>query len=154
MKGLRPSPKAESTDSSMTDFLNDHPGGREIIQANRSSDVTRLFAPRHPRDQLDGANLPDSVVRLGPIKGTPAELEDIKLRMSDAELEEMERIKGARDAFDAKGLGSIINMADFEKAAQPLLSNVAWAYYASAGDDEISECARVRYTARPCQCIH
>jgi hypothetical protein len=128
----------------MSQFVNDHPGGRDIILANRSSDVTRLFAPRHPRDQLDAANLPPSVRHLGPITGCAAELEGIALKMSDAELQEMERVKAARDAFDARGLGSIINMADFEKAAQPLLSAVAWAYYASAGDDEISECEGVK----------
>jgi L-lactate dehydrogenase (cytochrome) len=127
----------------MSQFLDDHPGGRDIILANRSHDVTRLFGPRHPRDALEPANLPDTVKRVGPLRATDAELAEIALKMSEDELAEMERMRAARDAFEEKGLGSIINMRDFERAAEPLLSKVAWAYYASAGDDEISELRRV-----------
>jgi len=123
----------------MTKFIDDHPGGRDIIVQNRSHDVSRLFAPRHPSDQLDDDHLPPSVRKLGRVSGSEEELESIQIKISDEELAEMERIKAARDEFEERGLGSIINMADFERAAQPLLSKVAWAYYASAGDDEISE---------------
>lgn len=123
----------------MTKFLDDHPGGRDIILANRSKDVTPLFVPRHPSDQLDVGHLPPNVICLGSVTGTEEELEDIKIKISAEQLEEEERVRSARAAFEEKGLGSVINMADFEKVAQPLLSKLAWAYYASAGDDEISE---------------
>lgn len=127
----------------MTEFLDDHPGGRDVIVANKSHDVTPLFAPRHPTNQLDGENLPPSVKKIGPLVGTEEELEEIKLKISAEQLAEEERIRTARAEFEAKGLGSVINMADFEKVAEPLLSSLAWAYYASAGDDEISECGVV-----------
>lgn len=125
----------------MTKFLDDHPGGRDIILANRSRDVTPLFKPRHPSDQLDGQNLPDSVAKIGPLDpgASEAELESIRLQISAEQLAEEERIRAARAAFEERGLGSVINMRDFETVAEPLLSTVAWAYYASAGDDEISE---------------
>lgn len=58
--------------------------------------------------------------------------------------------------MEERGLGVVINMKDFEvgeaklhhdtvengmwqRFAEPMLSKVALAYYASAGDDEISE---------------
>lgn len=129
----------------MTEFLDDHPGGRDVIVANKSHDVTPLFAPRHPTNQLDGENLPPSVKKIGPLVGTEEELEEIKLKISAEQLAEEERIRTARAEFEAKGLGSVINMADFEKVAEPLLSSLAWAYYASAGDDEISECCGVDF---------
>ena len=34
----------------------------------------------------------------------------------------------------------MVQRADWQKFAEPLLSSVALAYYASAGDDEISKC--------------
>ncbi|KAL1411266.1 hypothetical protein Q8F55_002217 [Vanrija albida] len=124
----------------MTRFLDDHPGGRDIILANRSRDVTPLFRPRHPADQLDGGNLPAEVVRVGPLApASEAELAEIALSISAEALAEEERIRAAREAFEERGLGSVINMRDFEKVAEPLLSTVAWAYYASAGDDEITK---------------
>jgi cytochrome b involved in lipid metabolism len=50
---------------SMTEWLDDHPGGSEIIMSNRSRDVTPIFNPRHPSDQLDKENLPPTVHHLG-----------------------------------------------------------------------------------------
>ena len=49
----------------MTEFLDDHPGGKEIIMNNRSKDVTPIFNPRHPSDQLEPDNIPPNVRRLG-----------------------------------------------------------------------------------------
>lgn len=35
-------------------------------------------------------------------------------------------------------VGSLLCLDDFEKIAQRILTDQAWAYYCSAGDDEIS----------------
>lgn len=125
----------------MTDFVQDHPGGADIILANRSRDVSRLFVPRHPKDQLDDANLPEEVRRVGILDplASEAELADIALQISQDQLDEEDRIRSEREKMEERGLGAIVNMRDFEKFAEPLLSRLAWAYYASAGDDEISE---------------
>ncbi|BEJ00959.1 hypothetical protein CcaverHIS631_0508160 [Cutaneotrichosporon cavernicola] len=126
----------------MTKFLDDHPGGKDIIVANRSRDVTPLFKPRHPNDQLFPGNLPAQVKHLGPLAPASSdELEDIKLQISAEQLAEDERVLTERKKMDERGLGVIVNMKDFEKFAEPLLTKVAWAYYASAGDDEITKLA-------------
>lgn len=124
----------------MTKFLEDHPGGKDVILANRSRDVTPLFKPRHPSDQLYPGHLPAEVKHLGPLApASSAEMESIKLQISVEQLAEDERIRDERAKMEERGLGVIVNMRDFEKFAEPLLSKVAWAYYASAGDDEISK---------------
>ncbi|KLT43343.1 hypothetical protein CC85DRAFT_258870 [Cutaneotrichosporon oleaginosum] len=126
----------------MTKFLEDHPGGRDIIVANRSRDVTPIFKPRHPSDQLMPGHLPADVKHLGPLEPASAdELGAIKLQISEEQLAEDERVRVERQKMEERGLGVIVNMKDFEKFAEPLLSKVAWAYYASAGDDEITKLA-------------
>lgn len=57
---------------------------------------------------------------------------------AEGEEEEEARIAKRREEIEKKGLGEIINLKDFERIAEELLSKIAWAYYASAGDDEIS----------------
>ncbi|ORY33735.1 L-lactate dehydrogenase [Naematelia encephala] len=128
----------------MTEFLDDHPGGREIIESNRSKDVTHIFNPRHPSDQLDAENLPVNVHHLGSIdveNASDEEKAELMLKVSKDEEDEQERVERERKEMEQRGLGVIVNMKDFEKFAEPLLSKVAWAYYASAGDDEITKIA-------------
>lgn len=94
----------------MTKFVDSHPGGADIIMQNRSYDVTQLFKPRHPSDQLLPGHLPDAVHVVGRVVGSPEELEEIALPISQEELEEMERVEKARKEIEEKGLGGVINM--------------------------------------------
>ena len=106
----------------MTEFLEDHPGGSEIIMNNRSKDVTHIFNPRHPSDQLEEQNLPPSVHHLGVLstEGASDEEKDaLLLKMSKDEEDEESRIKKEREAMEERGLGVIINMKDFEVSPQP-----------------------------------
>lgn len=101
----------------MTEFLEDHPGGSEIITSNRSKDVTSIFNPRHPSDQLDSENLPPSVEYLGILDTESASDEDkeaIRLKVSADEEEEGARIEREREEMEERGLGVIVNMRDFE----------------------------------------
>jgi hypothetical protein len=101
----------------MTGFLDDHPGGREIIYNNRSKDVSFIFRPRHPSDQLEEDNLPPSVHWLGRLDTESAseeEKEELRLKVSKEEEDEEVRIKREREAMEQRGLGVIINMRDFE----------------------------------------
>ena len=101
----------------MTDWLDDHPGGSEIITSNRSKDVTPIFNPRHPSDQLDQENLPPTVHHLGTLdteSATDEEKEAIRLKVSAEEEEEEDRIKREREDMEERGLGVIVNMKDFE----------------------------------------
>ncbi|ORX39755.1 putative L-lactate dehydrogenase [Kockovaella imperatae] len=126
----------------MTEFLDDHPGGKDIILNNRSKDVTPIFNPRHPSDQLDPDNIPPNVHRVGSLdleNASDEEKASIRLKVSSDQEEENDRIKREREAMEERGLGVIVNMRDFEKYAEPMISKVAWAYYASAADDEITK---------------
>jgi L-lactate dehydrogenase (cytochrome) len=101
----------------MSEFLDDHPGGREIIESNRSKDVTPIFNPRHPSDQLDPENIPPNVHKLGTLdteNATDEEKAKIRLKVSADEEEEGERLKREREAMEERGLGVIVNMKDFE----------------------------------------
>lgn len=101
----------------MTEFLEDHPGGSEIITSNRSKDVTPIFNPRHPSDQLDPENLPPTVYHLGKLDTESASEEEkdaIRLKVSAEEEEEDERVARERKEMDERGLGVIVNMRDFE----------------------------------------
>lgn len=98
----------------MTEFLDDHPGGREIIESNRSKDVTHIFNPRHPSNQLDAENLPTAVHHLGLVdveNATEEEKGELMLKVSD---EEEQRVKREREAMEERGLGVVVNMKDFE----------------------------------------
>ena len=101
----------------MTDWLEDHPGGSEIITSNRSKDVTPIFNPRHPSDQLEAESLPPNVYHLGTLdtqSATEEEKEAIRLKVTADEEEEDERIARERRAMEERGLGVIVNMRDFE----------------------------------------
>ena len=101
----------------MTEFLDDHPGGRDIISSNRSKDVTPIFNPRHPSDQLEPKNIPPNVHYLGALNWEDTSEEDkeeFRLKVSKDEEDEEERVKREREAMEERGLGVIVNMKDFE----------------------------------------
>jgi L-lactate dehydrogenase (cytochrome) len=108
----------------MTEWLDDHPGGREIIETNKSRDVTPIFNPRHPSDQLEPENLPPTVYHLGVLDTESAseeEKEAIRLKVSKDEEDEQARIERERDAMEERGLGVVVNMKDFEVGAVPAM---------------------------------
>lgn len=128
----------------VTAFIPSHPGGAGIILANGGRDVTRLFAPVHPRDAL--ASLPPEA-HLGVVD--PATL-------PASTLTEAEQADDARVAAQRALLPALENMhvlADFEEWAERVLSAAGWAYYASAADGEASlrenAAAFTRYWFRP-----
>ena len=97
--------------------MDDHPGGREIIESNRSKDVTPIFNPRHPSDQLEPENIPPTVRHLGTLNGQDASDEDkaeLRLKVSKEEEDEAGRVKREREAMEERGLGVVVNMKDFE----------------------------------------
>jgi L-lactate dehydrogenase (cytochrome) len=101
----------------MTEFLDDHPGGREIITSNRSKDVTPIFRPRHPSDQLEEDNLPPNVHWLGRLDVEGASDEDkseLRLKVSKEEEDEESRVNREREKMEERGLGVVVNMKDFE----------------------------------------
>ncbi len=107
----------DSTQLSMTEFLDDHPGGPDIIKSNKSKDVSPIFKPRHPSDQLEAQNLPPNVYHLGALdveNASEEEKSELRLKLPEGEEDDEERVKRERDAMDERGLGVVVNMKDFE----------------------------------------
>ncbi|KAG8814621.1 Cytochrome b2, mitochondrial precursor [Serendipita sp. 399] len=111
----------------VTEFLDLHPGGRHVILKAAGTDATRLFTPIHPPNTLD--TFPD-LIRVGFVD--PDTLPRLLLEPTAEET----RIAEARANLPPPS--AALNLDDIEALAQGVLSATAWAYYSSAGDDEIT----------------
>ncbi|CAE6512738.1 unnamed protein product [Rhizoctonia solani] len=111
----------------VTGFLNDHPGGIGPILKAAGSDATRVFVPIHPPDTLSALPPTSHIGTVDPAT-LPAQLTQLTA-------EEL-RIREARAVLPPPE--AAINLADIEKLAKTVLTQTAWAYYRSAGDDEFS----------------
>ncbi|OWZ44500.1 L-mandelate dehydrogenase [Cryptococcus neoformans Tu259-1] len=127
----------------VTDFLENHPGGAEIIIANAGKDATKIFKPLHPPDALD---MLDPSQHLGPVDPTTMpEPEEEEPTEEDLRMEE------ARKSMP--GVDGMLLVQDFEDWAEKVMSGTAWNYYKSAADREKTaaenEKAFDRYFFRP-----
>lgn len=114
----------------LTEFVHSHPGGSKIILKNAGKDVTDLFTPVHPRNAIQD-NL-DASAFVGYVDPATVVVEQ---RPREESAEERAR----REALEnLPPVGALLNLDDFERKAREILSDQAWAYYSSAGDDEIS----------------
>ncbi|SNX81431.1 related to L-lactate dehydrogenase (cytochrome b2) [Melanopsichium pennsylvanicum] len=127
-KGLWVAIKGQVYD--VTEFVDDHPGGRNIILKNAGKDVTELYEPIHPPNALQD-NL-DPSKHIGQVD--PA---TIQIRQADEETEKDRKRRIARENLPS--LGSVLNLDDFERIAESILTDQAWAYYSSAADDEVTK---------------
>lgn len=97
-------------------------------------DATRDFDSVHSLDLL-AETLPEAALR-GHIE--PAELAETKADSSKKSTQNPSPAQ-KQAADDPPPLNTLINLHDFEQVAQRYLAPNAWAYYASAADDEISK---------------
>ncbi|WVF71747.1 hypothetical protein IAT40_006555 [Kwoniella sp. CBS 6097] len=127
----------------VTDFLNQHPGGAEIILANAGKDATKIFKPLHPPDALDTLDESQHVGPVDPL--SMPEPED------DEPSEEDLRIEQARKEMPP--VDAMLLVDDFEQWGEKVLSGTAWNYYKSAADREFTadenQNAFRRYYFRP-----
>ncbi|KAJ5316520.1 hypothetical protein N7508_001028 [Penicillium antarcticum] len=112
----------------VTDFLESHPGGSQVIMRCAGKDATDDFDSVHAPELLSEA-LPKSAVR-GHID--PAELKALGPKQDDT-------MQAQQDLNAPPSLRSLINLHDFEQVAEKFLPANAWAYYSSGADDEISK---------------
>lgn len=117
----------------MQDFLERHPGGPDIILANASKDVTRLFKPIHPPGTLQSQEgQPEGITKVGRVPALAAS--DAAAELSDDE----RRIAAARE--NLPHIDEMVNLDDFEKVCREILAKKAWAcasslrYLVAAGD--------------------
>ncbi|KAH7103684.1 FMN-dependent dehydrogenase-domain-containing protein [Auriculariales sp. MPI-PUGE-AT-0066] len=110
----------------VTEFLESHPGGANVILKYAGRDATAEYEELHAPGLLE-ENLPPEK-HLGPVdpKSMPkpkSSKEPIPSEVADA----------------PPPLHQMINIDDFEKVAQRFLSAKGWAYYHSGSDDLISK---------------
>ncbi|TDL29519.1 hypothetical protein BD410DRAFT_811129 [Rickenella mellea] len=110
-----------------TSIIDSHPGGSAVLLKNAGKDATKAFAPIHPPDTL--ASLPPEA-HIGPVD--PRTIPESK----DEPTEEDKRIAKAVENLPPPE--AALNLRDIEKLAESVLTSTAWAYYRSAGDDEMT----------------
>ncbi|TDL23321.1 hypothetical protein BD410DRAFT_839202 [Rickenella mellea] len=127
----------------VTEFLPEHPGGSKIILKYAGKDATSAYEPIHPPDALD-KNLPPEK-HLGDldaegVSATRSAQENKKPTLDELRIEKAHKEKPP--------LSRILTLRDIEEVAQKTLSYKALAYYASAGDDEITNAENARAFTR------
>ncbi|KAK9722390.1 hypothetical protein K7432_002694 [Basidiobolus ranarum] len=112
----------------LTEFLNEHPGGKKILLKYAGKDATEAFDPIHPIDII-AKYLPPEVC-LGEVDASTIIVE---------KKEETPEEKIRQTAIRNKPhISEMLNLYDFEAVAKQTLRADAWAYYSSGADDEIT----------------
>ncbi|GFZ46812.1 Cytochrome b2, mitochondrial [Saitozyma sp. JCM 24511] len=129
----------------MTDFLDEHPGGAEIILKYAGMDATEEYDPIHPPDAITD-NL-DPSKHLGPLipdtlPAPPAPTPAPAPAPNTVTIAQ----KGGNAAGNADRpeeyvkppLEEILSLHDFEAVARRSMNRRGWNYYSSGADDEIT----------------
>ncbi|KAI0732264.1 FMN-dependent dehydrogenase-domain-containing protein [Fomitopsis betulina] len=117
----------------VTEFLPEHPGGSKIILNYAGRDATKAYEPIHPKDALD-KHLPREK-HLGPLDSSGAQqLQEA----SAAQPKTQDEIRVEKARARKRPINQILSLQDMEDVAQEVLSYKTWAFYRSAGDDEIT----------------
>ena len=111
----------------VTEFKEEHPGGKNIILKWAGKDATETYEPIHPPDTLD--KYLDQSKHLGEVE--PGTIQKQEAEEDPDELERQGRIKRMPI------LEQCYNLMDFEAVARRVMKKTAWAYYSSGADDEI-----------------
>ncbi|WVQ79977.1 hypothetical protein IAT38_002078 [Cryptococcus sp. DSM 104549] len=124
----------------VTDFLDDHPGGAEIILRYAGKDATEEYEPIHPpdaiKDNLDpskhlGPLVPSSLPAPEPAPSAPAP-NTVKVPQVGG------GGGGGEEEYTKPPLEEILSLHDFEAVARRTMSRRGWNYYSSGADDEIT----------------
>ncbi|RAH51378.1 FMN-dependent alpha-hydroxy acid dehydrogenase [Aspergillus brunneoviolaceus CBS 621.78] len=128
----------------VTDFIDEHPGGPQVILRCAGKDATADFDSVHDKSLLTEALEPSC------LKGTiqPGTLSapspSSPPPSSPSPPSPLPKIVATKTTAPAPPLSTLINLHDFEKVAHQHLSPHAWAYYASGADDEHSKHANAK----------
>ncbi|KAG6216288.1 hypothetical protein E4U50_006144 [Claviceps purpurea] len=116
----------------VTDFVDAHPGGSEVILRLAGRDATEEYDPVHPPGTLEENLEPEA--QLGTVRAETLRKPD------DAAISPQEKESSRNDNDeDHPPLESLINLDEIEAEATKRLSRKAWAYYFSASDDMVSK---------------
>ncbi|KAM0752347.1 hypothetical protein T439DRAFT_342562 [Meredithblackwellia eburnea MCA 4105] len=109
----------------LTEFAPNHPGGFKILLKYAGKDATEEYEPIHPPGLIEETLTKDK--HLGKVDMSTFKSPDDPLAGPD--------VTGSKGEI-VPTLAGCLNLDDIEKAAEVLLKPKAWAYYASAADDE------------------
>ncbi|KAI4206822.1 MAG: hypothetical protein LQ346_000884 [Caloplaca aetnensis] len=112
----------------VTEFKEEHPGGKQIILKWAGKDATETYDPIHPPDTLD--KYLDKSKHLGEVDMDSVQQDEVE--EDPEEQERQDRIKRMPI------LEQCYNLMDFEAVARRVMKRTAWAYYSSGADDEIT----------------
>ncbi|WWD03261.1 hypothetical protein V865_001312 [Kwoniella europaea PYCC6329] len=125
----------------VTDFLDEHPGGAEIILRYAGMDATEEYEPIHPPDAIID-NL-DPSKHLGPL--IPSTLPPPPVSASappptsvSIPQKTNEPLAGGEEEYAKPPLEEILSLHDFEAVARRTMGKRGWNYYSSGADDEIT----------------
>ncbi|KAI0702513.1 FMN-dependent dehydrogenase-domain-containing protein [Cytidiella melzeri] len=117
----------------VTEFLPEHPGGTKVILKYAGKDATAAYEPIHPPDALD-KNLPPHA-HLGQLDTASAEqLQDVRENREKTQ----DELRMEQEQARKRPLNQILNIVEMEEVARKIVSSKAYAYFASAADDEIT----------------
>ncbi|KAI6380791.1 hypothetical protein MCOR25_001464 [Pyricularia grisea] len=126
----------------VTHFVPSHPGGSRIILQLAGRDATEEYDPVHPPGTLEENLKPEA--KLGTVD--PASLERLrKAKQAEAAANVTGRTNegSSANAEEKKQapppLETLFNLDEIEEVAKQQVSRKCWAYYWSAGDDQISK---------------
>ncbi|KAG8878013.1 Cytochrome b2, mitochondrial precursor [Tulasnella sp. 331] len=109
----------------LTNFINIHPGGKQIIIRNAGKDATKIFEPIHPKGVIEAMLKPEQ--KLGRVD--PSTMPAVETLLTDDEIRVLKAKK------EKPPLSAMINLADIEDVARKVMTGQAWHYYRSDAED-------------------
>ncbi|KAI0448989.1 FMN-dependent dehydrogenase-domain-containing protein [Xylaria acuta] len=109
-----------------TGFLENHPGGANLICRYSGRDATGAYDEVHDPELITRTLSSDKC--LGNVR--PGRLPEPRQEVASTTATSVNPIY--------PHLGSVINVDDFEKVAKQYLTSTGWAYYAGGAEDEVS----------------
>jgi len=120
----------------VTSFLPNHPGGTKIVLQLAGTDATEEYDPVHPPGTLEESLPPEA--KLGSFDETTLPAKEREPTQHKDEI--VASSQGGQPAlYNVGTLEECLNLDDIEQLATKKLSQKAWGYYYSAGDDLISK---------------
>ncbi|KAI1872868.1 uncharacterized protein JN550_003742 [Neoarthrinium moseri] len=117
----------------LTEFIDEHPGGSEILLKCAGTNATHEFDAVHAPGILE-ENLSDDK-----LKGILEEASsDVPPKGAVSEAREKNEASHEQDSQTNPELHTLINAADFERVASKSLTPKTWAFYSSAATDLIT----------------
>lgn len=111
----------------VTQFKEEHPGGKNIILKWAGKDATETYEPIHPPDTLD--KYLEKSKHLGEVDMSTMKKQDTEDDPDEsARQDRIQRMPILEQCY---------NLMDFEAVARRVMKKTAWAYYSSGADDEI-----------------